>query len=583
MNIEIPRKKFKELIRMRNILVGMIIFLIVLIFFVILNILNSDKTNKGLKVAEIKIGGLNFAQLEEKLKNLNSEFVNKEFSFNYKEKSWQATPLKIGIEIDVAKTSLAVFGYGHNGKNIILNSLQQFESLTGKNFTIFWKINQEQMEDFLKENMNSIHQPAQNSTLIYDKQTQEFSVIPEKDGIIIDEKQLKADLEKSISGSSNKIQLFLIKQIAEIKENETQEALKEIKKIISMLPISINIKDYSKENNSDNAKKEVDKIEKEELLNLVSFEPVADPENQKNKILGVVVDDQKTKNYLTSLAPLINQEPIDAKLSFRDGKVTVFTLSQNGIKLEIENNVQIISSGVLENKEIILKTEEIKAAITTESINNLGITAFLGKGTSNFAGSPANRVHNIKIATAKFNGTLIKPGETFSFNLILGDVGPEQGYEPELVIKKNKTVPEYGGGICQVSTTIFRAAVNSGLKVTERFAHAFPVKYYNPQGFDATIYPPSPDLKFVNDTPANILIQSKLVGTELTFEIYGTEDFRKVKITGPNQYEVNEDGSMKTVLIQEVYDKEGTLMFKKTFYSNYKSPNLYPVERNPLE
>ncbi len=145
-----------------------------------------------------------------------------------------------------------------------------------------------------------------------------------------------------------------------------------------------------------------------------------------------------------------------------------------------------------------------------------------------------------------------------------------------LVIKNNKTVPEYGGGVCQVSTTMFRAAVYSGLEITERKSHAYPVKYYNPQGFDATVYLPSPDLKFKNNTGNWILIQAKIKDNNLTFEFYGKDDGRKVIVKGPYQYDFQEDGSMKARLEEEVW-KNGELILKKTFLSFYKSPNLYPT------
>ncbi|MDP1629372.1 MAG: VanW family protein, partial [bacterium] len=145
----------------------------------------------------------------------------------------------------------------------------------------------------------------------------------------------------------------------------------------------------------------------------------------------------------------------------------------------------------------------------------------------------------------------------------------------------NKTIPEYGGGICQVSTTMFRAAINAGLKITERFPHAFPVAFYNPQGFDATVYLPHPDLRFINDTPANILIQTKIKGTTLTFEFYGTKN-REVKIIGPEEYDKKYDGSMKAKLTQEIY-QDGELIRSKIFYSIYKSPWLFPERKNPLE
>ena len=152
-----------------------------------------------------------------------------------------------------------------------------------------------------------------------------------------------------------------------------------------------------------------------------------------------------------------------------------------------------------------------------------------------------------------------------------------------MVIKKDKTVPEYGGGLCQVSTTAFRAAINTGLEITRRTAHAFPVVYYDPQGFDATIYPPWPDLRFINNTPSYVLVQTKINDYDLIFEFYGTNDGRKIEIDGPLQYDIKEDGSMKAKLFQKVYDKKNNLIIDKTFYSDYKSPDLYPIEKNPLE
>jgi len=577
MKIETPKKQIEHLLRIRNILVATMIFLIIGIFFTILNIVNAEKTNYGLTSAGINIGGLNKIELEQRLKELNVNLSKQEISLVYQDKAWQTNPEKLGIAIDVEKSALFALAYGHN-QNLFINCWQQLKSLLGKNLELAWQIDEEKLEKFLINNLNQIHRPAQNATLVYDPRKQTFTAVEEKNGIIIDKQKLKNDLTQNIAKNHRVIKLSLSDDFAEVKITETQQAQQKIKEIISLVPIPI----YISEKES-GEKTEVAKIEKDDLLNLISFEPVIDPNNPINKILGININQEMAKQYLISLAPLINREPVDAKLTFKNGRVMVFALSQEGIRLEIEKNIPVIADGILKNQEIILKITKIKPNIGTEEIDNLGITSLLGRGVSNFAGSPSSRVHNIKISAAKFNGILIKPGEEFSFNTVLGEVGPEQGYEPELVIKRDKTIPEYGGGICQVSTTIFRAAVNSGLFITERFAHAFPVKYYNPQGFDATIYPPSPDLKFINNTPSNILIQSKITGTELTFEFYGTEDFRTVKIIGPKQYDIKPDGSMKAMLTQEVYDKDGNLMFKKTFYSNYKSPDLYPVERNPLE
>lgn len=212
----------------------------------------------------------------------------------------------------------------------------------------------------------------------------------------------------------------------------------------------------------------------------------------------------------------------------------------------------------------------------------LGLSALVAEGTTDFRGSTTSRIHNINRALEQFQGLLIAPGEEFSFVENLGEVDGEHGYLPELVIKYNRTEPEYGGGICQVSSTLFRAAINAGLRITERKNHAYPVSYYRPYGMDATIYIPSPDLRFVNNTPGHILIRAEIVGTKLSFRLYGTDDGREVAVDGPHILESNPDGSMKTVFSQTVTDATGETVFADEFKSSYKSPDLFPHPEDTL-
>jgi vancomycin resistance protein YoaR len=572
--------EIKKLIRLRNILIVAVIFLVIIIFFFALDIANNHKINWGTKIAGISIGGETPEEAQDKLTKASEEFLKKEILLNYENQNWRTNPEGLGIEINIEDTIISIFEKGHEGNKFIYNAYWQILSLLGYNFEPIWQINEEKLENLFKESLSSIHQPAKNSILVYENKKQDFTITESSEGIVVDKVRFKKDLAKNINNFENKnIQLNLIKDYPEVVESETDAAYQKAKSILSVLPLKIVMPE-------DKEMKEIAKIEKEDLLSLIEFYPVLDPKNQNNKILGMRVNQLKSKDYLITLAPLVNREPIDAQLTIKDDKVAVFALSQDGLSLEVDGNLSVISDGILNpstDGKIKLKIDTVQPKITTESINNLGITAFIATGVSDFSGSPKSRMHNIKIGAAKFNGVLIKPNEEFSFNTTLGEVGPEQGYEPELVIKKDKTIPEYGGGLCQVSTTLFRAAVNAGFKIIERYPHAFPVKYYNPQGFDATIYPPSPDLRFINNTPAHILIQSKIVGYELFFELFGTNDGRKITIDGPYQYEIKEDGSMKARITQKVYDKDNNIIIDKTFYSNYKSPALYPVERNPLE
>lgn len=293
------------------------------------------------------------------------------------------------------------------------------------------------------------------------------------------------------------------------------------------------------------------------------------------------VNADKIKLHVDDIARSVNRDPIDAKFQIEDGKVTTFSEPQNGIALDTEKSVEMIMSAIQTDQEKYPQTLDLpfnvkEPEIGYENVNSLGINSLIGEGVSNFKGSTKSRIHNVTVGASRFNGVLIKPGEEFSFVKNLGEVDAEHGYLPELVIKHDKTEPEFGGGICQVSTTTFRAAIYSGLKITARRNHAYPVSYYNPQGMDSTVYIPNPDLRFINNTTGHILIQTSIEGTILKFQFYGTDDGRKITIDGPRVLEKNSDGSMKTTFTQHVFDKNGDEIIKDVFNSSYNSPDKYP-------
>ena len=170
-----------------------------------------------------------------------------------------------------------------------------------------------------------------------------------------------------------------------------------------------------------------------------------------------------------------------------------------------------------------------------DELKKRGIKEIITIGESNFAGSSWARMRNIQVAANLYNGQIVKKGQIFSFNDILQDVSEERGFTQELVIKGNKTEKEYGGGVCQVSTTAFRAAFFGGLEIVRRRSHSYAVPYYKPYGLDATIYLDVQDFKFRNDTDGDILIQT-IVDKEnstIKFIYYGTMDDREVEIEGP--------------------------------------------------
>lgn len=252
---------------------------------------------------------------------------------------------------------------------------------------------------------------------------------------------------------------------------------------------------------------------------------------------------------IKSIQPLIDKakvDPIDALFNFQNGKVQAFRPSAEGQQVDLQAVQQTVANkipvllmiGKKDAFTLPLPITTLKPKITTEGANNLGIKELIGVGTSLFGHSIPSRIYNVNLASSRINGVLVSPGEEFSFDKAVGDVSALTGYQQAYVIVNGKTVLGDGGGLCQVSTTLFRGILNAGLQVTERHAHAYRVGYYeedSPPGIDATVYVPAVDLKFKNDTGHSILIQEVIdpVALRLTFYLYGTKDGRDVNMTTP--------------------------------------------------
>lgn len=181
-----------------------------------------------------------------------------------------------------------------------------------------------------------------------------------------------------------------------------------------------------------------------------------------------------------------------------------------------------------------------------------GIREVVTVGESDFSGSPMERRHNIAVGLARFNGYLIAQGSVFSFNEVLGPVSAAAGYTKELVILGERTLPDYGGGLCQVSTTAYRGAWEYGLPIVARRNHSFAVRYYGPQGTDATIYPPQTDLRFTNDTPGALLLQTHVEKDRAYFIYYGTRDARLSAIYGPYTWDQSSPPSDRSEYTVEI-------------------------------
>lgn len=254
-------------------------------------------------------------------------------------------------------------------------------------------------------------------------------------------------------------------------------------------------------------------------------------------------DQSKVIEAVSNLSKGIERQPSNAAFLFTNGKVEEFRPGIDGIAVNkegLKEKILMAYGDLASEKEVVIEVPVSRTppAIKTSQVNDLGIKELLGRGESSYKHSIPNRVDNVALAASRVNGVLVPPGETFSFNGNLGDVSASTGFKSAYVISGGRTVLGDGGGVCQVSTTLFRAALNAGLPIVERRAHAYRVSYYEEDsepGIDATVFSPSPDFKFKNDTPGYLLIQSTVdsKNREMKYEIYGSSDGRKAEISKP--------------------------------------------------
>lgn len=269
----------------------------------------------------------------------------------------------------------------------------------------------------------------------------------------------------------------------------------------------------------------------------------------------------------------LNQKSEPAVMKVENNRASTFNPGQNGQTVDTYK----LNQDILTNLDPIRLSVIISPpAVTLSETNELGINELVATGESNFTGSSRSRITNIRVGAGRYNGLILAPDEEFSFNKFLGDINAANGYTPEIVIKGTELKKEFGGGLCQVSTTVFRAAMNAGLPIIERQNHSFAVQYYSPAGTDATIYTGVLDFKFKNNLASHMLIQTRIEGTKLYYDFYGTKDDRVVELEDPYSYDRQANGAMKAT-----WNRKVTLngkVLEDSFHSTYRPPSLYKLE-----
>ncbi|MDD4900644.1 MAG: VanW family protein [Patescibacteria group bacterium] len=509
----------------------------------------KNKIYPNIMVGDLDLSGQS-AEAAKRLINRRIDEINQHgIVFSYKNRRIAVMPVIASADGSIAHQLISfnadqavdsAFYYGRNDDFFKKLTEQLLALFKKERFAMPILINEESVVKILKDNFSSFDEPAKNAGLAANKtpgDNYEFIITGEKYGKTIDYNEAIAILTANLANlNPAPIGLATITQYPRILTKDCLNIEAKAAAFLNLAPLALT------------------RGEKEWPISQDLFAQMLALRQTDSDIdrVGVGLDEDKFKDYLAEeISSAIDQEPIEAKFAITDGRVTEFQNGQDGLALDVAASFKKIDSqlanGGGQNGKIELVVNVKPTLSNAGQTNNLGIKEIIGIGTSNFTGSPANRKHNIKVGSNTINGLLIKPGQEFSLNRALGKVGGDTGYLPELVIKENKTTPEYGGGLCQVGTTMFRAALDSGLPITMRRNHSYRVSYYEPAGTDATIYDPWPDFRFINDTPTHILIQTKVGTSTLAYEFWGTRDGRLVEKTKSTIYNIVKPAPAKIV------------------------------------
>ncbi len=535
----------------------------------------SDKIFPNVYVAGVNIGGK--TEEEAKAILLQKTAFPEKITLESKDKPFELSLKEIELTYDLDSTINEAY-MQYRKSDIVSDSLLQLGTFTqSTSIPLATDINEEKLDEYLQVIAGSLETAAKFPGVTLTNGS--VKVDPGKEGEIVDTATIKKTIVKNVE-SVNFSPIDVSYQTVDpaLTEGESKAFKEKAEKLVG--------KSVTLEHEFTTFK-----IKDTKLLSLL---------NPRDTIY-----ESKAKELISKeVSPIFNRPPQNAVFKFTEGKVEEFKPAKNGVTINEDELIKTLTQKIeeLENtdgKDLALgvPVQTAPASVTTKEVNDLGINELIGRGTSKFTGSIASRVFNVGHASGKLNGVLIPPDTVFSFDDTVGDVSQLTGYKQAYIIQNGRTILGDGGGLCQVSTTLFRAALNAGLPIMERRAHAYRVGYYEQDsgpGLDATVYVPTTDFKFKNDTPNTILIQTIFDAKAMTlaFELYGTKDGRVATITKPvitrqiappedkyiddptlaagkvNQVEHKAWGA--TVKFDYKVERNGETIYEKIFTSNYQ-------------
>ncbi len=492
----------------------------------------------GVRVLGVELGGMTRSQALAALAARSDSYLNFPVVLRYDGKTWIASARQAGAILDISRAVTDAYAFGRQG-DLIGNILEQLGALLlGAEVDPVIRYDSGPANALLVEIARQIDRPARDAELIIQPDLTVLA-LPAQDGLSVDLDATRYLVhQRALSRDLTPVELVVHKILPTIIEVES--AYQIVHTLLSApLVLSVTLPEHRIER----------VIPPDKLLSMLI---IREEVNQNGTGYVVVnLDLDKWKSYLEEFANEVNRAPIDARfqIDLQNGAVSVLRPSQEGYQLDIEQSLALIFElADRPNHHLELPVHVISPTVRSDAVNELRFTDVVAEATTTFKGSSEARVRNIQAATSKLHGIVVPPGALFSFNEHLGPIIAAEGYERSLIIWGDRTAVGIGGGICQVSTTLFRAAFFGGFEIVERWAHGYRVSWYEIEfgpGLDATIYAPDIDFKFRNDTEHFLLIQSYVdqeAGT-LTFRFYGTPTDRQVAVEGPLIDEVTSPGA----------------------------------------
>jgi vancomycin resistance protein YoaR len=397
-------------------------------------------------------------------------------------------------------------------------------------------------------------------------------VVPEKDGLALDLQQAEAAIVGTLAGlDRTPVALAARTEEPKVMSDMLRPVVEKVRTVLSAPVRLVSGDGYTL-------------VRKRQLARLLDL-----PSDGR---MTLRIAGPRADAYFATLAKRINTKAQDAEFVVATRSRVIVKPSVNARALDVPRTADRLLAAALRptrrSAPMIVGTEQPER--TTAEARKMGITGLVSSYTTIYSGD-ANRVHNVRLVADLIDRTLIAPGTTFSFNATTGERNADKGFLEAPVIINGELQTGLGGGVCQVSTTVFNAAYEAGLDITERTNHALYISHY-PQGRDATVNFPDLDLKFVNDTKKWLLLRTFVGASALTVSLYGAPQHRRVesevadlRVVGkpPTTWRkdptiakgrrvVADAGSspLATSVNRKVYDAKGNLLYDDTWHSSYR-------------